>query len=338
MAYRIHLLDPAVSFDAHDGETLLDAADRAGHHLPHDCRFGSCGTCRVRLVSGSVVYEEFPPGLSEEEAAAGFALACQARPSSDVSLSPERRLAPCSPPSRHVARVTEVRTCGDKVTLLRLQLPEEAAGLAYRPGQYANLLLPDGSARSFSMACAPAGGQLEFHVRRVPDGRFSHHRMNAVQAGDTLALDLPLGGFCHHPEDYRPMLLVGTGTGLAPLKSILESLAGSEDCPPLALYWGVRTEADLYLHDEISAWSAGFEDFQYVPVLSGAADDWAGRRGRVQQAVAEDFPDLSEHAIYLCGSPAMVNEARRAFLALNASIDHLYCDSFSFQSNDALIR
>lgn len=332
MAYRIHMLEPAASFEVIEGETLLEGADRAGQHLPHDCRFGTCGTCRVRIASGSVGYEEFPAGLSEEEAAAGFALACQAHALSDVTLLPERRLAPCSEPARHVATVAAVRPLGDDVIHLTLSLPEGSEDLVYRPGQYVNLFLEDGSARSFSIASRPTAGTVDFHLRRIPEGRFTHHRVNALRPGDTLEVELPLGSFCHHPEDYRPLLLVATGTGLAPLKSILESLMDCEDCPPVALYWGARTEADLYLHDEIAAWAIRFDDFSYVPVLSRADEAWQGRRGHVQQAVAEDFPDLSEHAIYLCGSPAMIDDARRDFLALGASIDHIYSDSFTFQA------
>jgi CDP-4-dehydro-6-deoxyglucose reductase len=125
--------------------------------------------------------------------------------------------------------------------------------------------------------------------------------------------------------------MVATGTGLAPVKAILESLMDDPDCPPVWLYWGAQTEANLYLHDEIQQWGARLYEFQYVPVLSRPADGWAGRRGYVQHAVCEDFADLSEHSVYLCGSPAMISDARRHFVAKGASIEHLYADSFTFQ-------
>ncbi|WPB56417.1 2Fe-2S iron-sulfur cluster-binding protein [Xylophilus sp. GOD-11R] len=333
MAYRIQMLEPAAAFDAEEGETLLDAAERAGIRLPHDCRFGTCGTCRVRIATGRVAYEDFPPGLSPEEDAAGFALACQAHALADVTLQPERLLAPCSPPQRYRATVQAVQALGEGVTHLRLDLPPEAGELVYRPGQYGNLFLEDGSPRSFSMASRPDGRGVDFHLRRIPEGRFTHHRVGGLRAGDTLEVELPLGTFCHHPEDYRPLLLLATGTGLAPLKSILESLMDSDDCPPVALYWGARDERDLYLHQEVAGWADRFDDFRYVPVLSRAGEGWQGRRGYVQQAAIEDFPDLSEHAIYLCGSPAMVEQSRREFLARGASIDHVYADSFTFQAS-----
>jgi len=332
MAYRIRMMEPAASFEVAEGETLLDGADRAGIHLPHDCRFGTCGTCRVRIASGSVGYEDFPAGLSPEEAEAGFALACQAHALGDLTLQPERLLAPCSPPRRYRATVNALQPLGEGVTHLRLDLPPEADDLVYRPGQYINLFLEDGSHRSFSMASRPGDRSVDFHLRRIPEGRFTHHRVGALRAGDTLEVELPLGNFCHHPEDYRPLLLLATGTGLAPLKSILESLMDSDDCPPVALYWGARNEEDLYLHHEVAAWGERFEDFTYVPVLSRPGEGWQGRSGYVQQAALEDFEDLSEHAIYLCGSPAMVEQSRRDFLARGASIDHIYADSFTFQA------
>lgn len=334
MAFRIHLIESAQSFEAAPGESVLDAALRHEHRLPHECRFGGCATCRIKLVEGTVSYDEFPPGLTPEEAEEGYALACQARPSSDLVISTARRLPPCSEPARHTATVRAVRPLAGDVLHLALDVPPEA-DLLYRAGQYINILLPDGSHRSFSMASRPHPQALDFHIRRIPDGRFTNGEAAQLRPGDRLAVELPHGTFCYHAEDYRPLLMVATGTGLAPIKSILESLMDDEDCPPVSLYWGMRTEADLYLHDEIQAWAARLCDFRYVPVLSRAGTGWSGRRGHVQQAVLEDFDDLSEHAIYLCGSPAMIGDAKRAFLARNASIDHLYSDSFTFQSTAA---
>jgi CDP-4-dehydro-6-deoxyglucose reductase len=335
MHHRIHLMEGAQCFDARPDESLLDAALRQDLHLAHECRLGSCGTCRIRLVEGTVCYEEFPVGLTSEEAQQGFALACQARAASDLVISPERRLPPCSAPACHVATVKAVQALAEDVLHLALELPPEA-GLLYRAGQYVNILLPDGSHRSFSMASRPNPRSLEFHIRRVPQGRFTSEDAPNLKPGDTLPVELPLGNFCYHADDYRPLLMLATGTGLAPIKSILESLMDDEDCPPVRLYWGMRTEAELYLHDEILRWAGRLCDFRYVPVLSRAGAQWKGRRGHVQQAVLEDIEDLSEYAIYMCGSPAMISDAKKALLMRGASIDHIYADAFTFQSEAAL--
>jgi CDP-4-dehydro-6-deoxyglucose reductase, E3 len=189
--------------------------------------------------------------------------------------------------------------------------------------------LPDGQARSFSMASLPNSGEIDFHIRKVPGGRFTDLQLGHLKAGDRLDVELPLGSFHYRKEDDRPLLMVATGTGLAPIKSILESLMDDDDAPPIRLYWGVCTEPDLYLHDEIERWKDRLCDFQYIPVLSDPGSSWTGRRGFVQHAVAEDLADLSEYAVYMCGSPNMIRDAKSVFLTLGASVDHIYSDSFN---------
>ena len=327
MKHRVFVLETGCAFEAGGDESLLDAATRQGVRLPHECTFGGCGTCRIRLLEGQVAYEEMPLALSEEEAQAGFALACQARACGDLSISVPASAAPAS--QRRSSVVRGLRQLAPDVVNLELEV--EADALDYLPGQYMNVLLPEGGHRSFSMASRPGGNRVDFHVRRVPGGRFTDGALRQLRAGDRLEVEIPLGGFRLHQEDYRPLLMVATGTGLAPLKGMLESLMDDEDCPPVSLYWGMRTEGDLYLADEIRGWGERLYDFSFVPVLSRGSDAWTGRRGYVQDAVEQDLPDLSEHAVYLCGSPAMISDAKRRFLARGASAEHVYADGFSFQ-------
>jgi CDP-4-dehydro-6-deoxyglucose reductase len=337
MSYQIQVLETGACFAAEHDESLLSAALRANVALAHDCQFGGCGTCRIKVLGGTLDYEEFPLGLTPEEADAGFALACQARPRSDMVIGTGHVGTPASEPARHTARISGIRALSRDVTHLTLMLPAEAA-LRYRPGQYMNVLLEDGSGRSFSMASAAEGGQIDFHVRKIPGGHFTDCVIAGLKVGDSLEVELPLGTFRLHAEDYRPLLMVATGTGLAPLKAMLESLMDDPDCPPVSLYWGGRTSADLYFHDEIAQWAQRLYEFRYLPVLSRADERWAGRRGYVQHAVCDDYADLSEHAVYLCGSPAMIADAKRAFISQGASIEHLYADSFTFQHAPATVE
>lgn len=331
MNHRVVWLETGQSFDVAAGEAVLQAALRCQIALPHECQFGGCGTCRVRVVEGTVGYEdELPMGLTAEEADAGYTLACQARPTTDLVISVEQAAA-CSAPARMSATVEALHAIGPDVTHLRLRLPEEA-GLVYHPGQYMNVQLGDGRHRSFSMASKPDGNSVDFHVRRIPGGYFTDRYLTSLCSGSPLEVELPLGNFRLHAEDYRPLVMVATGTGLAPIKSMLESLMGDDNCPPVSLYWGMRSEADLYLHEKIQTWADHLYEFQYVPVLSRASDSWTGRRGYVQDAVLADLPDLSEHAVYLCGSPMMIADAKVAFLCCGASMDHIYADSFVFQA------
>ena len=333
MAYQIRVADTGERFEAEPEETILEAALRQQVPLPHACALGGCGTCRVRINQGTIAYREFPSGLTEQEHAEGYALACQALVTSDLDLAPSRRLAPCSPPSKQTLMVRSVRPLSPDVTHLVLELPE-ATELIFRAGQYVNVMVPGAGHRSFSMASKPHARLIDFHIRHIGGGQFTSGMLQRLQPGDPLEVELPLGNFGYHEDDYRPILVLATGTGIAPIKSMIESLLDDADCPPLALYWGARTRQDLYLHDEIASWASRLSDFRYVPVLSRADGDWAGRRGYVQDAALQDIGDeLAEHAIYLCGSPDMIAHARRALLARQASLHHIYAEGFTHQSN-----
>ncbi|HVL36076.1 MAG TPA: 2Fe-2S iron-sulfur cluster-binding protein [Burkholderiales bacterium] len=330
MSFTVRLAS-GEAFGAQAGETLLAAAARAGVGLPCDCRAGGCGTCRVQLLEGRVTYEEPPLALSPEEMAAGFALACQGRAASDVLLRVDS--AVLAPPARLTATVAAVAPLGPDVFRLRLRAE---APLAYLPGQYVKLRLPGGATRNFSMASAPDGGALEFHIRRIPGGRFTDGALQALHPGEPVELELPHGAFFLRESDARPLLMAATGTGLAPIRAIVEQLLGLPERPPVALYWGGRTLPDLYLHEALLDWARQHASFRYEPVLSRAPAGWRGRRGYVQQAACEDFEDLSGHAVYLCGSPAMIASARRAFVARGACVEHIYADSFVFQREEEL--
>lgn len=329
-SFRVTWIEAQSSFVACATETVLEAARRAGVTLPAECEFGGCGTCRVKLVQGSVHYDEPPLALAPEEAAQGYALMCQARAQADLAISTERVLDAPAPARRR--RATVVRTqklCGD-VTRLVLAF-DDGAPFVFRPGQYLNVLLGEAGSRSFSMASQPGDAHVELQIREIEGGYFTQTLLGALREGDALDVEGPLGGFGYHEEDYRPIVMAGTGTGAAPLAGMLAAILAAGDAPPVDLYWGARTQADLYLHEHFSQLAARHEDFRYVPVLSRGGEAWAGARGYVQDAVLADHADLSEHALYLCGSPGMIADARRAFLAHGASVRYLYADSFTFQ-------
>ncbi len=330
--FRVTIAEIGRSFDVEDDETMLIAALRANIHIPHDCKSGTCATCRFKLLEGAVAYREDPMALLPEEREEGYALACQAWPESDIVASVEVLPALLAEPQRLTATVERLEPLGNDVMHLVLRLPE-GADPGFRPGQYVNIVMGDGSVRSFSMASPPNGGAIDFHIRRISGGTFTESQLGGLQPGQNLPVELPHGSFFLREADFRPLLMVATGTGLAPIKSILESLHDDPDCPPVTLYWGMRREQDLYLHDEIQSWAGRLCDFTYVPVLSRPDETWQGRRGHVQDVACADIEDLSEYAIYLCGSPEMVAEAKHRFIAQGASLNHIYADSFFFQHN-----
>ncbi|SAI50437.1 CDP-6-deoxy-delta-3%2C4-glucoseen reductase [Bordetella ansorpii] len=335
MEYRVQVIESGAEFTVNPDETVLEAALRSGAKMPHECTFGACGTCRVHVLQGQVRYDEPPMGLTDEEGSQGYALACQARPCSDLQLSAPGSRMVFAEPRRVAASVADVTALCEGVTRLRLALPEDL-DLDYRAGQYMNVWLDDDAPRSFSMATAPAGNLVEFHIRGISGGRFTDGMLRALKPGDRLDVEIPLGVFCLHEDDWRPMILAATGTGIAPLRAILESLLDDEDCPPVTLYWGMRTQADLYCLQELESWRGRIHELQVVPVLSRAGEPWTGRRGYVQDAIAQDHADLSEHALYLCGSPAMIQDVTALAAQRGADLNYVYADSFTFQHPMAL--
>lgn len=330
MAFRVTLNEDQTSFEVEPGEQLLDAAERAGLALAHDCRFGGCGTCRIKINSGEVDYEEPPFGLTEEEAAQGYALACQARAKSDLDIIAKIRPDGYIAPEYHEATVVSMdRLCHD-VTHLVLDVPS-ARDVVYYPGQYLNIILEDGTPRSFSMASPAREGVFDLHIRRVPGGRFTERLYGHYKVGDGLDVELPLGEFRLQEGSLgNKLLMVAGGTGLAPIKSIIESLDEVTDQPEVLLYWGVRTEKDLYLDEHLKEWLAQRHNITYVPVLSEPDADWKGRKGYVHQAIVEDFSDLSGFDAYLCGPPPMIHSAKDAFTQLGMDMERIYSDSFNF--------
>lgn len=331
MAHQVLWLQSQQRFEVADGETVLAAAQRQGVALPHECTFGGCGTCRMQVVEGRVDYDELPLALTEEEHAQGYGLACQARPLSDLAISVASGPAH-SDPTLVQAQVNDLRLLGPDIYHLQLLLPA-GHGVVYQPGQYLNIHLDDGSHRSFSMANPPDDCRVDLQIRRVAGGYFTDRLLGGMQAGQRLQVEMPHGTFYYRAQDYRPMVFAATGTGMAPIKAILESLLDDDDCPPVSLYWGMRTEQDLYLADQIDAWRDRLYDFNFVPVLSRPSASWTGRTGYVQDAVLQDLPDLSEHALYLCGSPTMIQDAKTRCAQAGADLAHVYADSFVFQSH-----
>jgi CDP-4-dehydro-6-deoxyglucose reductase len=333
MSHRVRL-QAGECFEVAAGETVLQAALRSGVALAHDCQLGGCGTCRARLIEGTVSYEEWPFALTEEEASEGFALLCQARPQSNLVIEPARAIEALPPSERHTAVIRTLNRISPQVEHLVLEIPS-CPSLAWRPGQHMNVVLDDGATRSFSMASTPRGGLVDFHIRRLDGGRFTDRGLAAARPGDALEVEIPCGSFVYHPEDDRPLVMIATGTGLAPIKAMLEGLMDDPDCPPVSLYWGARTVGDLYLHDVIPGWRPRLYDFNYVPVLSRASAPNC-RSGYVQDVILADFDDLSEHGIYLCGSPVMIADALPALLDRGAVRERIYTEGFVIQTRDKL--
>ncbi len=319
-------------FVARPGETLLTAALRQGVVLPYSCKNGTCSSCKCTLLEGSVVYPFNPPeALSKAEIEAGQVLACQAVPVSDLAIEAREIEQIAEIPVRTLpARVESMQRYTPQVMCLRLKLPR-AARLQFLAGQYVDILLPDGKRRAFSIASAPSQSDfLELHVKHVAGGGFTGHVFDGMQIKEILRLQGPLGTFFVRRDSSRPIIMMGGGTGFAPLKSMIEELIEAEDTRPIELFWGVSQATDLYASEMIRGWQKKRENLSFYPVLTDPDSNWKGETGFVHEAVTRRHPDLKPYDIYMSGPPAMVHSARLAFLKAGTTEDHLFYDSFDF--------
>ncbi|MBI1965620.1 MAG: CDP-6-deoxy-delta-3,4-glucoseen reductase [Betaproteobacteria bacterium] len=333
MPHQVTIQSSGHQFTVNDGETVLEAALRAGIVIAYGCRSGACGTCKGRLVEGAVDYGTYQEhAMTEAEKGAGLALFCQARPSSDLVIGC-REIGAAVKGIRikmMPARVMKIERAAPDIMVLHLKLPANER-LQFLAGQYVDLILANKVRRSFSMANAPHDDAfLQLHLRNY-GGPFSRHVFEKMKEKDILRFEGPFGIFFLREESAKPVILLASGTGFAPIKAIVEHALHSGMQRPMTLYWGCRVRADLYMNELCEQWRREGK-LRYVPVLSDAppSDDWSGRAGFVHRAVMEDFPDLSGHQVYACGAPVMVDAARRDFTAhCRLPEEEFYSDSFT---------
>ena len=339
-ALRVKLFRSARAFETAADETVLDAALRAGLDVPHRCLGGNCGACRARLLEGEVAYPNGRPlGLSDAETADGLVLLCRAHARSDLCLE---TFVPGTAGALRVkrlpCRVERIERLAHDVMGVYLRLPP-AESFDFKPGQYVDVLLSKGRRRSFSIASPPHDARpLELHVRRAPGGEFSEQVFAEEMRGAVLHLEGPLGNSVYREiaaaespgAAAPPLLLVGGGTGLAPLKSILRHVLETGLPRRMTLYWGVREERDLYAHAFLEEAARADARLRYAPVLSEPSPAWRGRRGFVHEAVLAEVEGLEHHEIYVSGPPRMIEAVRRDFMARGVAESAISFDSFDY--------
>ncbi len=337
MTFTITVQPSGRTFTTEPDEAMLAAGIRQGIGLPYGCKDGACGSCKCKLVSGSVVHGHHQPkALSADEEAAGYVLTCCGVPHSDVVLeSRQVTEAGAFPIKKMPVRVNTMERASHDVIVLRLQLPASDT-FQYHAGQYVEFLLRDGDRRSYSMANAPhtqaTQPALELHLRHMPGGKFTDHVFGAMKEKDILRIEGPYGSFFLREDSDKPLVLLASGTGFAPIKAVIEHMQHKGITRPATLYWGGRRPADLYQSAWIESKLTEMPNLRYVPVVSDALpeDAWTGRTGFVHQAVLQDFPDLSGHEVYACGAPIVVESAHRDYVAQAGLPDEaFFADSFT---------
>ena len=338
MPYQVTIQPSGHQFNVNDDETILEAALREGFSLPYGCRNGACGSCKGKVLAGSLDYGTYQDSaLTPEERTQGRALFCRAKPLSDLTIEAKEvgatkdlvtKTLPC--------RVEKLEKRADDVMVVKIKLPTNER-LQFLAGQYIDFFLKDGKSRSYSLANPPHDDALlELHIRHVPGGLFTDQLFSTAKERDILRLKGPLGSFFIREDSDKPMIFVAGGTGFAPIKGMLEHAFAAHMDRQMVLYWGVRSLKDLYMAEVPQLWQRERPNFSFIPVLSSPepGDQWQARTGFVHEAVLADFPDLSGYQVYACGAPVMVDSARAAFHQQRGlPEDEFFADSFVYAAD-----
>jgi len=315
------------AFPQADGQTVLDAAAKAGVSLPYSCKTGRCSTCKCKVMHGQSTALVDEIGLTADERAQGFVLSCVRSASTDLLLDVEDLGDQVIPEVKTLpARISSLEKLAPDVLCVKLRFPPNTS-LIYLAGQYIDVIGPGGLRRSYSVANAQVPDkQLELHIRAVDGGAMSDYWFNQAQTNDLVRINGPLGSFFVRPLTGLHLVFLATGTGIAPVKAMLEQLASAiATNQPLSItvYWGAREPQDLYANP--SQWHP---TLRYVPVLSRAPDAWTGVRGHVQKALLADATDLANTVVYACGADTMIQSAKAVLIQAGLPDKRFYSDAF----------
>lgn len=309
------------------GLSLVDAALAAGLTLPHSCKTGRCSTCKCKVIQGETISLQTEAGITDKEKTEGWILSCAREAQTDLTLEVEDLGGVVLPPSKTLpCRISDIEYVASDVVRVILRLPPSAE-FKFIPGQYVDIIGPLGVRRSYSLACAnSAEKKLELHIRAVDSGVMSDYWFRQAQANDLLRLNGPLGTFFLRNVAQLDLIFLATGTGIAPVKAMLESLVNvSSDQAPksVTIFWGGRTPSDLYFDVQTIP-----VKHRFIPVLSRAAASWQGVVGYVYNALLDIKPNLTNSVVYACGSDAMIRSARSSLFAAGLPETRFFSDAF----------
>ena len=339
MGFAVTVRQFKAPLDVEMGDTILQTALNADLQYPHGCQSGNCGACKSRLYSGEVEmspYSEF--ALTDAEKESGLILACRSVPWSDCDVAYlEQDEVVAHPLRKLICTVREL----DRMThdIVRVRLSIEAGGpFDFTAGQYAEVSFDDLPPREYSMANRPGDALLEFHIRHIPDGTVSGYANTQLKVGDTVDVSGPNGISYYRAKHNGPIIALAGGSGLAPVKSIVEEALGEGAEQPISMYFGVRDEADLYLEDHFSDLAARHPNLAFIPVLSEPSGPTERRTGYLADVVADDFADLDGSKVYLAGPPIMVETCVERVRERGTGDEDCHADAFYTEADKAKLE
>lgn len=321
------------------GGTILEAALAEGIAYPHGCRSGRCGSCKSRLVSGEVdLLDHSRFALSDEEKARGLILACRTIPKMDaiVAWLGGEEETPSHPRRRLNCRVTAIEDATHDIKHIQLAI-DGADPLAFTPGQYARLTFPGAPTRDYSMASIPGEGALEFHIRQVSGGAATQRIHALLKLGDPVLVEGPFGSSYLRERHAGPILCIAGGSGLGPIKGIVEAAIARGMKQPIHVDFGARSDRDLYLVDHFKGLAQRHPNLTFMPVLSDAPLGTPWRTGFVTDAVAKDLQDFDGWKAYVAGPLPMVEAAMQISTTRGLRLEDLHADVF-FTPGEASAR
>ena len=339
MTYSVKIAQHDQRVTVEMGQTILEAALAQGVPYPHGCRSGNCGACKSRLVSGDVdlsPHSEF--ALTDEEKSQGLVLACRSVPWADVEIAWLGEDDVVAHPLRKmVCRVTAVDRMTHDINLVRMDIVS-GGPFVFSAGQFTSVAFDNMPPRDYSIANRPVDPGLEFHIRRVPGGMVSTFVQENLSVGDEVRVEGPFGS-CWLRETHRgPLIAIAGGSGLAPIKSIVEQALNTGMEQDIRLYFGVREENDLYLTDHFAALEKTYASLVFIPVLSEPTGETSRRTGFVHEAVRQDMTDLDGAKAYLAGPPPMVEAAAALMERFGLRREDIHADAFYTEAEKAILE
>lgn len=345
MSYQLTIEPLGQTIEVEEGQTILDAALRAGIYLPHACCHGLCATCKVQVVDGEVDHGAASSfALMDFERDEQKCLACCATPQSDLVIEAEidedadaRNL----PVSDYMGTVSRIESLTPTIKGVWIKL-DDPAGIDFQAGQYVNLHFPDDmGSRAFSLAGPPGLGEVELNIRIVPGGRATGYVHQSMQVGERVRLSGPYGRFFVKKSAAVPTIFMAGGSGLSSPRSMILDLLAEGSTLPITLVYGQRTREELYYHDEFLALAEKHPNFHYVPALSGEPEGsaWQGFRGFVHEAAKAHFDnDFRGHKAYLCGPPLMIDACINTLMQGRLFERDIYTEKFISAADAQQVR
>jgi CDP-4-dehydro-6-deoxyglucose reductase len=320
---KIKIIPDNVEFDVNDNETILDAGLKLKYNLPHSCKNGACGACKTMVLEGEIKLDHYNDlTLSQHDKEQGYTLLCKAHPLSDIKLEIHNFLDsfPIKILPAKVSQITKIK----QVAILKLKLPTTLT-FDFYAGQYVEILLK-GKNRIYSIGSSPDNNQeIELHVKYHKDGVFSQYVWNELELGDILRFKGPLGHF-RLQNTNNPIIFICTGTGFAPIKSILDNMVKTTNKRKIYFYWGNRIVDDFYALDVVKNWQ---ENLNIKIQLALSQDQQPNyMSGRITNLLKNDFSNFADYEIYACGNPAMIEEVFHLTCNRGLNKKNFFSDAF----------